>query len=211
MKTDDLITVLAADGVQGRQVGPMFLAACLGPVLIAGAGYLWIAGVRPDLIAAIQTAPMIWKWLLPAILAGSSAALALLLSRPEGRTGMLPAILILACGLVTWLFLSRLRVVPSEDWGTALRGQTLWICQVSIFGIGLPALIASLLVLRGGATSRPTLAGLSAGLACGSAAAMLYAVHCTEDDPLFFITWYGAAILTLALLGALLGRKLLKW
>jgi hypothetical protein len=109
------------------------------------------------------------------------------------------------------LFLSRLRVVPSEDWGTALRGQTLWICQVSIFGIGLPALIASLLVLRGGATSRPTLAGLSAGLACGSAAAMLYAVHCTEDDPLFFITWYGAAILTLALLGALLGRKLLKW
>jgi hypothetical protein len=40
---------------------------------------------------------------------------------------------------------------------------------------------------------------------------MLNAVHCTEDDPLFFITWYGAAILTLALLGALLGRKLLKW
>ena len=41
---------------------------------------------------------------------------------------------------------------------------------------------------RGGTTA-PALAGLVAGLAGSGLAAAIYAVHCTEDSPLFYVTW----------------------
>jgi hypothetical protein len=50
-----------------------------------------------------------------------------------------------------------------------------------------------------------------AGLIAGGLAAALYATHCTDDSPLFVATWYSIAIGAVAVLGALLGRRLLRW
>ena len=41
--------------------------------------------------------------------------------------------------------------------------------------------------------------------------AALYAIHCTEDSPLFYAVWYGLAILVATAIGAALGRFLLRW
>ena len=53
--------------------------------------------------------------------------------------------------------------------------------------------------------------GRLAGLASGGLATAIYALHCTEDNPLFFVTWYGLAILLMAGVGALCGRWVLRW
>jgi hypothetical protein len=212
MNTDELITALAADTPPGRGVWPGVAPALLGPVLLTGAAFVWATGVRPDILAASLAQPTLWKWALPALLAVVGLLLARRLSAPEGVVGRwLTGLLLLALGVAAALWLQRLIALPQEDWGAALRGQTLLICLPSILGIGLPGLVGALALLRRGAPTRPGLAGLAAGLACGGAATVLYAMHCTEDDPLFFVTWYGTAILTLGVVGALLGARLLRW
>jgi hypothetical protein len=55
------------------------------------------------------------------------------------------------------------------------------------------------------------LAGAVAGLAASGIAATFYASNCTDDSPLFVITWYPIAILIVAAVGYLIGRKLLRW
>jgi hypothetical protein len=64
---------------------------------------------------------------------------------------------------------------------------------------------------RRGATTAPALAGFVAGLAGSGLAAAIYTLHCTEDSPLFYVTWYGLAISTIAAVSAALGSRLLRW
>jgi hypothetical protein len=47
---------------------------------------------------------------------------------------------------------------------------------------------------------------MSAGLA-----ATLYASHCTDDSPLFVITWYSIATAAVAAIGALAGPRVLRY
>ena len=77
--------------------------------------------------------------------------------------------------------------------------------------MSLPFLAATLWALRRGASTRPGLSGALAGLLSGAAAATVYAVHCTEDSPLFWSFWYVLAILFATALGALLGARVLRW
>jgi hypothetical protein len=53
--------------------------------------------------------------------------------------------------------------------------------------------------------------GAVAGLFAGALGAVLYATHCPDDSPLFVAVWYGLAIAAVALIGALAGRRLLRW
>jgi hypothetical protein len=211
MKTDDLLALLAADAGSARPVGPAIVAAWLVPVLLAGTLFLALIGVRADLADALMTVPTIWKWLLPATVAASGVALTLALARPDARIGLRPAALLVVCAIALWLVTGQLLALPAADWRAAVLGHTHLICLSSISAISLPALLATLFALRRGATLRPRLAGLAAGLACGGGATVLYALHCNEDDPLFFVTWYGTAILFVGLVGALLGPRLLRW
>ncbi|MFD1881195.1 NrsF family protein [Paracoccus pacificus] len=49
------------------------------------------------------------------------------------------------------------------------------------------------------------------GLASGTAAAAGYTLHCAEDSPLFYVTWYGIAIALAAIIGAVLEHRFLRW
>jgi len=42
-------------------------------------------------------------------------------------------------------------------------------------------------------------------------AAALYALHCTDDSPLFVATWYSLAIAGVTVLGWAVGSRLLRW
>jgi len=55
------------------------------------------------------------------------------------------------------------------------------------------------------------LAGLLAGLASGSAAAVVYALFCPETTAAFLATWYTLGILAAGLIGLLVGPRLLRW
>jgi hypothetical protein len=65
--------------------------------------------------------------------------------------------------------------------------------------------------LRHGATTAPGLAGAVAGVLAAALSATLYATHCTDDSPLFVATWYTLAIALVAGIGALAGRRVLRF
>jgi hypothetical protein len=76
---------------------------------------------------------------------------------------------------------------------------------------GIGPLVTFLLALRHGAPTRPELAGAVAGVLAGGIAATFYAAHCTDDSPLFVVTWYTIAIAGLALVGAAAAHRLVRW
>lgn len=72
-------------------------------------------------------------------------------------------------------------------------------------------LVAVLAALRAGAPSSPAIAGAVAGPLAGSLAASLYAIHCTDDSPLFVALWYPPPIVLAVLAGAAAGSRVLRW
>jgi hypothetical protein len=72
-------------------------------------------------------------------------------------------------------------------------------------------LAGSLIGLRHGAPSRPAVAGAIAGMMSAGLAATLYASHCTDDSPLFVVTWYSIATAAVAAIGALAGSRVLRY
>jgi len=210
MKTDDLIALLSADTHPGRAVFPEVLFATLGPILVTGSVFLMVLGIRPDLTSAVTSQVAVWKWLLPGLLVVAGIALALALSRPESGPRKAWWVTLLAAAIGAALFASRAAILPPTDWMAAIRGRTLLVCLASISTIGLTGLVGGLAILRRGATTRPGLSGLALGLGSGGAAALLYALHCNEDDPMFFVTWYGSAILAVGLIGAISGQRWLR-
>lgn len=210
METDNLVTLLAADTGSGRPVWPDLAVAALGPVFVAGSVFLMTLGIRPDLFSAVLAPMVVWKWLLPGFMVASGIFLALTLSRPESRPIQAWLVVFLAAAFGAALFTTRAVVLPPTEWLAAIKGHTMLACLVSIIGLGLTGLIGGLAVLRRGASTRPGLSGLAIGLGSGGAAAFLYALHCNQDDPMFYVTWYGSAIVALGLIGAVLGRVFLR-
>ena len=207
--TDDLIRDLAGRPLplppaSGATVGAMLAA------MAVGLGAFWlIFGLRPDLAAALGLLPVLAKSLLPLALCALALGLALASTRPEARPRVWPLIVVplLGAGLV-W---QRLAALQGAGLWSEMIGQTAASCLAAITGLSLLPLGAGLMLLRRGAPARPALSGALLGLASGAGIAAGYALHCTEDSPLFFVTWYGLAIALAAGVGAIAGQRLLRW
>jgi len=94
--------------------------------------------------------------------------------------------------------------------GLILGGSAL-VCPVYIVALSLPVLAANILVMRRLAPTNLTGAGFAAGLLAGAAGTWVYAFHCTESGLPFITLWYTAGTLATALIGAAVGRWLLRW
>lgn len=211
MNTDELILCLAADTRPARSVVQGVMARLL-PALLGALALLVLGwGLRADLTESLTDPLTAMKPLLPGLVALVAIAGALQLARPEGRARSALVPLLLLAGVAGGLVALDLVRTPSEAWTEAIRGQTLVACVLSIPALASLPTIALLLALRRGASLAPTWTGALAGLGGGAAAAAIYALHCDEDAPLFFVTWYGTAILTTSVMGAALGRRLLRW
>ncbi|MCF1709718.1 DUF1109 domain-containing protein [Tabrizicola sp. J26] len=208
MRTDDLIRALAADKVQPASVGSRLALLPLA-LLVAGGLLLGIIGIRPDLGAALMAPVTALKNLLPLALGLVALILAVRLARP--------GVSVPVAGLVVFplvaaaLFAYGLTQMQMADWGRGLMGRTAAFCVPAIVLTALLPLVAAMRAMRAGASTDPQRSGALTGLACGALATAIYALHCNEDNPLFFVTWYGLAILIVAGIGAILGRRLLRW
>lgn len=212
MKTDDLIAALAADATPPAGLRGVALLAMALPGVAVAVLFLSLIGVRPDLAQAVTGLPVAWKWLLPALVATLALTAVFRLARPEVRGGGWPlGLLLLPAGLALALFAVQAAQVPMADWAVEIRGRTLFVCLASIVGMGLLPLGAALAALRRGASTRPGLSGFLTGLAVGGAMTFAYALHCDEDAPMFFVVWYGLAILALGGIGAVAGTRALRW
>jgi len=212
MRTDDLVHALAADRHAAQTSIERKLALAIAVGFAVSAVLFWMnLGPRPDIAAVAVTVRFDLKIVQALLLAATAVALVSRLARPGAGTGWQKAALTAAPALLALAVIAELLIVPAGEWQAKLVGSNARICLTAIPLLSLPLLAALLLALRHGAPTSRGAAGAVAGLVAGGLAAALYATHCTDDSPLFVATWYSIAIGAVTVLGALLGRRLLRW
>jgi hypothetical protein len=175
-------------------------------------------GVRPDVMTAMHNPFFDLKFAVTLALAIAAISVSLHLSRPEaslrgwGWLLLIPAGLLVAGILGEMMMPQRMLTMPQRlPMMTRLVGSNSRVCMTAIPVLSLPLLAAALIGLRHGAPTRPAVAGAIAGLLSAGLAAMLYASHCTDDSPLFVMTWYSIAAALVAAIGALAGSRMLRF
>ena len=213
MRTDQLVTLLAADAapVRRRAVSRRLLLALAVALPVSAAWMLLAYGVRRDLIEAMFW-PMFWvRLLLGAGIALAAFVVVQRLARPG--VPVRGAWLGLAAPvLLIWLLAgAALLAAPQEERTALVWGHTWRSCAIDIAVVSLPMFAALLWALRGLAPTRPALAGAAAGALAGGAGAMVYALHCPELAAPYIAVWYLAGIALPVVAGALVGPRLLRW
>lgn len=211
MKTDDLITRLAADSAPRHPPAALLWLALLLGIVLAAAAMLMTVGPRPDIATAAQTWRFVLKALIMVTLAGTTFFLLRRAIYPEGLDRAPLWTMLAAPLLLVATVLVELSILPRGDWGKAAVGTNWAYCLVLVPAFGIAPLAVALWAIRQGASTRPALTGFLAGLMAGGIAATAYAAHCPDDSPLFVMLWYPVGIMALAVAGALLGRRLLRW
>lgn len=211
MKTDDLIGLLAADAAPPAPLRPgrIGAAALAGIVVVLGL-FLALAGTRQDLAVVLMQPEVAAKTLIPLVLFTLSLPLALAALRPDAKPRAVTSLVLpglAALGLWVWAFAT----LPPEQRFAEVSPFSVGECLGLIVGLSILPLGLLLGLMRQGASLAPGRAGALAGLGVGCGITAGYSLFCTQDNPLFYVTWYGAAILIVTLAGAALGRRLLRW
>ena len=201
----------------GPDVGAPVRPGVGGVALVAGSIMLSVVlmaatlGVRADLAQAI-TWPAVWiktAFVVALALVGWRSTVSL--SMPGARTGSLPFLIVTPLVLMWSLGTVTLLNAAPDARAELFWGHTWRYCPALIAMLSLPIFGATLRVMRRMAPTRLRLAGAAAGFAAGSAAAVVYSVHCPEIAASFVGFWYVLGILVPTALGALIGRKVLAW
>ena len=213
MQTDDLIAHLTGElaPVRGAEV-VRILATGLALGLLGSALLMAVTiGIRPDIIPAMGGGAFWLKFTYTLVIAILGLKLVERMGRP-GTDATWPALLI-AVPVLTLLSMMAMQLMPADSATrhTLLMGHSADVCSVLIAGLALPLFAGLFWALRQLAPTRLTEAGAAAGLLAGSAAATIYAFHCTESTATFIAIWYTAGIALTTLMGAALGRVLLRW
>jgi hypothetical protein len=210
MKTDALVEALARDAKAVHRPIERHLAvlAAVG-FLLAATGFAWALGPRKDIVVALSSPFFLLKMAVVLLLALTVFPMISAAARPGAKVPV----------QLLWLVLVVIGIGIAADLGTwgpgqssqRLMGTNSYACLSVLPTLSALPLALVLAGLRQGAPTWPGLAGALAGLFAGSLGAILYAIHCTDDSPLFIATWYPLAIGLVSLLGAAIGRIVLRW
>lgn len=213
MKTDDLIERLTANL---EPTPPWWVTRRILIGLGSGAFFsallmiFWL-GVRPDLMDAM-TGTMFWMKFAYTLACSAVLAAALIrVAKPGGGMGSLAWALAAPFVLVGGMALYRLAGADPVIARGMLMGDSAEVCPWRIAVLSLPIFAGAVWALRGLAPTRLVLSGFVAGGCAGAMGAWIYAFHCNESAAAFVAVWYTAGMAVTALLGALAGRRLLRW
>lgn len=211
MKTDELIDLLAKDSPPPWPFRLVLAGAVAGGIVIAAIMFFTEIGARPDVSEAVRSSRFLFKFVVTVSLALTAIGAVLALGRPDGRFAPRGLMMAMAPALLGIAVVVELLVLPESQWLPHLVGVNARLCLTLIPLLALGPLACLLAALRYGAPSSPGLAGAVAGLAASGIAATFYAAHCTDDSPLFVMTWYLIATLIVTGAGYLIGKRLLRW
>jgi hypothetical protein len=213
MKTDDLIAALSrqSEAVDPRTPIRRLLLASLIGVAAALPLMLWRLGINPGL-AGDARAPMFWiKWGFVLLVVGASAVLVARLSRPgvdvRRAAQAVAAPLVAIWGLAAAVLFAaapaeRMPLVMGSSWSS---------CPLNIALLSLPALVLLLAAVRTLAPTRLRLAGAATGLLAGALGTLAYLLHCPELEAPFLAIWYVLGMVIPAVIGAVIGPRVLRW
>ena len=212
METDQLIRTLAADNAEpARPVGFVLALALVAAAPVSVLVFVATLGVRPDVMTAMHNPFFDLKFAVTLALAISAIVLSLHLSRPEALLRGWALLLLVPAGILAAGIGGEMMMPQRLPMMTRLIGSNSRACMTAIPLLSLPLLAGALIGLRRGAPTRPAVAGAVAGMLSAGLAATLYASHCTDDSPLFVMTWYSIATALVAAIGALVGSKVLRF
>ena len=213
MRTDDLIDRLsgALEPVPPSRVLRVLALGLGGGAVLSAIIMTATIGIRADLMDAMGGQAFWLKFVYTFVVAALGLVVVDRLARPDADIRrVLP---LLAVPVLAMVSLAAMQMLPADaaTRHALIMGHSARVCSILIAGLALPLFAGLFWSLRQLAPTRLTEAGAAAGLLAGSAAASIYAFHCTESTPTFIAIWYSAGILLTTLLGAALGRILLRW
>jgi hypothetical protein len=216
VNTERLIDVLSTnlEPVSHRRLEKTLILAIVTGGAAAFAVMLATVGPRPDLQS---TAHLEWsavKLLFALSVISAGAPLLIRSMRPglENGTGWAVVLFPFVAAIVVAFVIVVLG--PPQAWCGMLLGASTMSparCLLCIVFFSAIPLTALLWALREGAPTRLKLCGAIAGIVAGGFGAAAYALSCTSDTIPFIAIWYSAAIAICAVIGALVGRRLLRW
>lgn len=213
MNTDEFINLLstgippAKEAPAARRFAVAIIVASIGSLILM----LRVFGLRPDLSTASHSLLFWAKLAFPIIVGVGSLLAAARLSRPGAKVGAGWTVTTTPIALV-WL--SGLWIVATTASGSrlpAMLGHSWRSCPFNILLLSAPGIAAILWAVRGLAPTRLRLAGAISGLSASSIATVAYCLHCPEMNPAFWSIWYVLGMALPAVLGTLIGPKMLRW
>ncbi|MNJ32268.1 DUF1109 domain-containing protein [Pseudomonas alkylphenolica] len=213
MNTDDFVSMLASGvaPVDRRTLARRFSGAVLAGLLGAALLVVTIMGVLPDL-GQVMVAPIFWaKIAFPLCLMIGALSMVMRLARPGIASGPGKMLIVAAVASVWGGSIYVLLVAPPDDRVAIILGQTWKVCALNITLLSMPGFVAVFWALRGLAPTNLVLSGACGGLLAGSMATLAYSLQCPEMQVPFWGVWYLLGMLVPTALGALLGRRWLRW
>lgn len=213
MKTDQLIDMLSTN-IEPVKPGRFKKALALALIFGGAAAFclmLFTVGPRSDVSAGILSGFVALKLLFTLILITAGTVLLTKLIRPgeDGRRSY--AVILFSFVALGLAGAGALVIHPPVAWGHMVMGTDWVMCVLCIPFFATVPFVALIWTLRQGAPTHLRRAGAIAGLVASAIGAVAYAFHCPDDSIPFIALWYGVMIGICALIGAMLGPRLLRW
>jgi hypothetical protein len=210
--TDELIESLVSKlrPVPRAAVGLRLAFGVTAGVAVSVLLLFLLIGARPDLGVIIQSARFWAKASYMLATAGVALLVAARLARPGSNKGNLwivafPILAYLPVGI--W----ELAHTDPSQWVSLLLGYGWRLCTWLILMLSVPIYAGLWWAYRSFAPTRIEAAGAVTGLCASAIAAVVYCLHCPTDTAIFALTWYTLAFAIASSVGAVLGRRLLRW
>jgi hypothetical protein len=206
--TDDLIRSLARAAGTRRSASLQAAFAVTGAASLACALLLVfsVIGIRQDFADMAVRMPFAFKVVYAGALVAGASVVALYAATPGASATALyalsPAVILLACGVIF------------DPTGFPVMGKTstaFAICVGHILFLSLPAIILTFVFMRKAAPTQPLFAGAVIGMLSASVGALAYTLACRNDSTAFVAIWYAVACAIMAFIGAVVGRRVLRW
>ena len=213
MKTDELIDMLGTniEPVKGGQLRNTLLFA-----LAVGAGaalclMLAIFGMPAEVLGGGYFGFMLLSLAFTLGLVGAGASFLIRAARP-GKPGRRPLFVIgllflgvLSAGIVA------LVVTHPAAWSGMIFGPQWAACLICVPLFAIAPFAALVWALRREAPTNLTWTGAITGLVAGALGAAIFAFHHPAGSIPFIALWFGGPIVLCALVGAIVGPRLLRW
>jgi len=188
----------------------VLISAGLGAVTALVAMLLFL-GVRTDLAEPRAWLFVVVKSAFAGAIIGMSLANLTRIVRPGGERRVSIALGLLPFGGALIVATTSLVMTPLSDWKVMIVGEDWLLCLLCIPLNAIVPFAAIIWAMRQFAPTNLMLAGAMAGRAAGGISAFMYSLHCTDDSFPFIAVWYSLTIALCAVLGAVVGQRLLRW
>jgi hypothetical protein len=212
MQPEELVKILAADAKPVRRLSsPMMrLLIWLGISIAYAAIVVWLMGLRPDILSKLGDARFVVELsatFMTSVLAAAAAFCAGCPGRPIWeRFAPLPAL-----GLWFWSLGEGCWQTFAASGAEGLSFRIDFVCLPSILLVGILPGAVILKMIRQGAPIAPTTTTALATLAAAALGATALRLFHEQDASVMVLVWQFGSVVLLASLGALTGRRLLRW